>query len=110
MRTVKGVAMMGALHQDRKLDLITGLCRELSKLGLNVGLSDARPAVVVRTSDAPELWITVDDSAEFFEWAEPESRHRVTDTPGAAEIISEYAAALISESVKARRSGPGEGP
>lgn len=91
---------MGALHQDRKLELLTGLCRELSKLGLNVGLSDARPAVVVRTSDAPGLWITVDDSGEFFEWAEAGHRHPATDPAGAAALIFEY--------VKAQRSGPGE--
>jgi hypothetical protein len=102
---------------DRELGLIIGLCRELGKLGLNVGLSDARPAAVVRqsrssgtspgdacatmrTSEAPGLWITVDESAEFFEWADAEHRHPVDDPPGAAAVISEHA--------KARRSGPGE--
>jgi hypothetical protein len=37
--------MSGAVDRDPELVLIAGLCRELAKLGLNVGMSDARPAV-----------------------------------------------------------------
>jgi hypothetical protein len=87
-------------YRDRELGLIIGLCRELTSLGLSVGLSDARPAAVVRTSQNPPLWIIVDESAEFFEWADAEYRHPVDDPPGAAAVISEHA--------KAQRSGMGE--
>jgi len=58
---------MSTDDQDRELVLIIGLCRELTKFGLNVGMSDARPAAMVRTRQNPPLWITVDDSIEFFE-------------------------------------------
>lgn len=85
-------------NRDRQLQLVTGLCRELSKLGLSVGMSDARPAAVIRTSETPPLWITVDASAEFFEWADAEHRHPVADTARTAALISEYAQAQRSES------------
>jgi hypothetical protein len=75
--------------QDRKLELITGLCRELAKFGLSVGLGDARPAVVIRTGPEP-LWITVDASGGFFEWCDAEERHPVTDPAGAAAHVVEY--------------------
>jgi hypothetical protein len=90
----------GLVSRDPELQLLTGLSRELAKLGLNVGLSDARPAVMIRTSQNPTLWITVDESAEFFEWADAEHRHPVDDPPGAAAVISEHA--------KTWRSGSGE--
>ena len=64
---------------------IVALCREAAKLGLNVGISDARPAVVIRTRTKPPLWITVSDSGEFFEWHQ--ERHPVTDPAGAAALI-----------------------
>jgi hypothetical protein len=92
--------MSCTVNRDPELILISALCRELAKLGLNVGLSDAQPAVVVRTGVKPPLWITVDASGEYFEWPEAESQPPVTDLSGAA--------ALISELVKAQRSGPGE--
>jgi hypothetical protein len=91
---------MGALHQDRELELITELCRRLAELGLNVGMTDARPTVVIRTRDESPLLITVDPSGQFFKWSEPERQHPVTDPSGAA--------ALISDHVKAQRAGPGE--
>ena len=84
----------------RELGLITGLCRELAERGLGVGMSDARPAAVIRTPGAPPLSITVDASGYFFEWSEGATRHPATDPAGAA--------ALISECVKAERSRPGE--
>lgn len=38
---------------------LAALCRELAALGLNVGLSDARPAVSVYAgAGMPPLWIT----------------------------------------------------
>jgi hypothetical protein len=92
--------MPRTVYRDPELILISELCRELAKFGLNVGLSDAQPAVVVRTGVKPPLWITVDVSGEFFEWHEAQCRHPVTDISGTAALISEY--------VKAQRSGLGE--
>jgi hypothetical protein len=91
------MGQMGALHHDRELELVVELCRPLAKIGLNVGMSDARPAAVIRTRNGSSLWITVDPSGEFFEWDEAQHRHPVTDPAGVA--------ALVSEQVKARRSG-----
>jgi hypothetical protein len=62
-----------------------------TKLGVGVGLSDARPAVVIRTGPAnPALFITVDASGEFFQWCEAEERHPVADLVGAAARVVEY--------------------
>jgi hypothetical protein len=69
---------------------IVALCREAAKLGLNVGISDARPAVVIRTAAKPPLWITVSDSGEFFEWHQ--DRHPVTDPAGAAALVRKHLA------------------
>jgi hypothetical protein len=68
IRTVKGHGDDERGQRDPGLRLVSGLCRELAKLGLNVGMSDARPAVVIRIGlvNRP-LWITVDASGEFFE-------------------------------------------
>jgi hypothetical protein len=95
--------MMGPGGKDSKLELITELCRDLAKLGLSVGMSDATPAVMIRTNQKPTLWVTVNDSAEFFQWGEPESQHPVSDPVGAAALISGHVK-------KAQRSGPGETP
>ena len=92
--------MSDAFNRDPKLVLITELCRELAKLGLNVGMSDARPAAVIRPRICSPLCVTVDASGDFFEWSQSEHRHPVTDSAGAA--------ALISEQVKAQRSGPSD--
>jgi hypothetical protein len=91
--------MSNPIRQDPELILITELCRELAKPDLTVGLSDARPAAVIRTRPHP-LWVTVDVSGEFFEWSETENRPPVTDPTGAAAPISEH--------VRAQRSGLGE--
>jgi hypothetical protein len=88
---------MAALHHDRELELIISLCRPLARIGLNVGMSDARPAAAIHIRDEPSLWITVDPSGEFFEWDEAGQRHPVADPAGAA--------ALVSEQMKARGSG-----
>jgi hypothetical protein len=88
------------LRSQAELRLITELCRALADLGLGVGMSDARPAAVIHIRDEPSLWITVDPSGEFFEWNEAQHRHPASDPAGAA--------ALVSEHVKAQRSGPGE--
>lgn len=78
------------------------LCRELAALGLNVGMSDARPAISVRTERAsPRVWVSVDASGRFFEWQEAESRHPVDDPVGAAALLAEHAKALASGSGEA---------
>jgi hypothetical protein len=89
---------MAALHHNRELKLITDLCRPLARIGLNVGMSDARPAAMIRTG-SDLLCVTVDSSGEFFEWSEA-SRHPATDPTGAA--------ALIAAHVKAQQPTPGE--
>jgi hypothetical protein len=94
----KGGGMSSTVYRDPELALLTEFCRALAKLGLNVGLVDARPAVVIHCPEP--LWITVDPSGKFFEWHQAQRQHPVTDSAGAAALISEY--------VKAQRSGPGE--
>ena len=84
---------MNIREQDRELGLIGDLCRELAKLGLSVSMSDARPAVVIRTSARP-IWITVDSSGTHFEWTET---HPVVDLAGAA--------AYFAEQLKSQASG-----
>lgn len=73
-----------------ELTLIAALCRESAKLGLNVGMSDARPAAVFRTTARPPTWIAVGVSGEFFEWQGAEKRHPVADPAGAATLILKY--------------------
>lgn len=90
--------MSDAVYRGPDLVVLTELCRALAELGLNVGLLDARPALVIRSPEP--LWITVEPSGEFFEWREADQRHPVTDPAGAA--------ALVSEQVKAQQSGSGE--
>jgi hypothetical protein len=71
-----------------ELRLIAELCRESAKRGLNVGMSDARPAAVIRTGTAPPWWITVDASGEFFEWRAAGFRHPAADPAGAAALVA----------------------
>jgi hypothetical protein len=83
--------MSGSVGRSHELDLITVLCRELVKLGLGVGLSDARPAVVIRTGPGnPALLVTVDATGEFFEWHDAQERHPVADLGGTAARVVEY--------------------
>jgi hypothetical protein len=89
--------MSDGMNRDPELILLTQLCRQLAELGLSVGLVDARPAAMIRAPGKnPPLWITVDDSAEFFEWSGTEHQHPATDLPGAAAAISEHVKALLS--------------
>jgi hypothetical protein len=83
------------LSRDAELGALTVLCRELAKLGLDLGLSDARPAVVIRTKGMPPLWITVGASGEFFEWCESERQHAVADPAGAASQLFDYVKAQL---------------
>lgn len=93
-----GTGRPSRLDRDPKLVLISELCRELAKLGQSVGLSDARPALMVRTGTNAPLWITVDECAEFFEYAD--ERHPVTDPAGAA--------AQLVKHIRMRDFGPGD--
>lgn len=90
------------VDQDPELTLITGLCRELAKLGLNVGMSDARPAAVIRPRVCAPLWVTVDDSHCYYEWLESDKRYPATSPAEAA--------ALIAEAIKAKSPGSDERP
>lgn len=80
--------MSGALSQDPKLTLIVRLCRELAKLGVNVGLSDARPAAVIRPRVRGPLWVTVDESHQFYEWLEADKRYPASSPTHAATSIA----------------------
>jgi hypothetical protein len=91
--------MSDAMCRNPELVLIIELCRELAELGISFGLSDAQPAVEVRTGPHP-FWVTVDASGEFFEWCEASSQHRAADPAGAA--------AVIAEQVSAQQPGQGE--
>lgn len=86
---------------EQELEKLTVLCQELAKLGLNVGMSDARPAVSVRADrSGPPWWIAVDASGEVFECHEPEARFPIDDPTSAA--------ASIAQRVKAMRTDSGE--
>jgi hypothetical protein len=76
----------------RNLEALTRLCRELARLGLTVGISDARPALSVRAGAAgSKVWITVNPSGQLFTW-QPNNvdRHPVEDPAGAAAHIFDY--------------------
>ena len=78
------------IEQTEEVRLLAALCRELAGHGLDVGMSDAKPALSVRRgSAAPRLWILVDVYAGFFSWG-CGRRHAVTDPAGtAAEIAAD---------------------
>jgi hypothetical protein len=77
-----------SIEQTEEVRLLATLCRELAKQGLDVGMSDAKPALSVRLCHAaPRLWILVDACAGVFEWG-CGRRHAVTDPAGTAERIA----------------------
>ena len=86
----------------QNLDILVELCRELIKLGVNVDLSDARPALSARGGlVGTKLWIEVDASGASFVWRRDDRvYHSVDDPAGAAAEIAEY--------VKTRDAAPGE--
>jgi hypothetical protein len=83
---------VAVFNRDAELEALTALCRKLASLGLNVGMSDARPAISVRADmRSPRLWVSVDDSGEAFTWCcDGNGRHDVDDLAGAAEQIAAY--------------------
>lgn len=84
------------IAQTEELRLLATLCRELAREGLDVGMSDAKPALSVRLRPAePRLWVLVDAAAGHYEWGDGD-RHPVTDPAGTAERIAEHARGDIS--------------
>jgi hypothetical protein len=83
---------MEEMDHGRALLVLVDLCRELIKLGVHVGLSDARPAVSVRGGLAlRKVWIEVDPSGDSFVWRRDDQAHHAADDPaGAAARIAEY--------------------
>lgn len=75
------------------------LCRELVRLGVNVGISDSRPAVSIRGGLADrKIWIEVDGSHRSFVWRRDDhERHTVHDPAGAAVRLAEYLKARDAE-------------
>lgn len=73
-----------------ELMLIAALCRESAKLGLSVGMSDARPAALFRTVTRPPRWFAVGVSGGFFEWQGAENRYPIADPAGAAACIVKH--------------------
>lgn len=95
---------MNEKNPDRPVELLVDLCRELVKLGMHVGLSDARPAVSVRGGLAhPKVWIEVDPSGESFVWRRDDRVHHATDDPAGV-------AARIADYLKGRDAAPDERP
>lgn len=81
-----------SIDQNEKIRLLAVLCRELAKLGLNVGMSDAKPALSVRLGRLNRrLWISVNATGESFEWCRgARHRHAVADPVGAAQQIAAH--------------------
>jgi hypothetical protein len=80
-----------AIRYDEELRLLGELCRELVKLGLNVGFRDALPGLTV-TTDIPgvPLYVFVSESGTDFDWNNAEMRHPVQDAEGAALRIAVF--------------------
>lgn len=75
------------IEQTEEVRLLAVLCRELANLGLDVGMSDAKPALAVRMSRYdPRLWVSVDMADGCFTWSR--RRHAVIDPAGAAALIA----------------------
>jgi hypothetical protein len=76
----------------RDLEALSLLCRELARLGMTFGISDARPAVWVRSSlTDSKVWISVNPSGQLFTWRRDDvDRHPVEDPAGAAAQLFEY--------------------
>lgn len=75
------------IEQTEEVRLLAALCRELARHGLDVGMSDAKPALSVRRGSAPRLWIVVDTGC--YAWGRGR-RGPVSDPAGtAAEIAAD---------------------
>lgn len=76
----------------RDLEALSLLCRELARLGMIFGISDARPAVWVRANlTDSRVWINVNPSGQLFTWRRDDvDRHPVDDPAGAAAQLFDY--------------------
>lgn len=89
---------MRAFDHNRQVRLLAELVRELALRGVSAALSDARPAVFLRTGLViPWLSVTVDNANEFFEWRNGYNRHSVKDPAGAAAALLAYINARTTE-------------
>lgn len=78
----------GRIEQTEGVRLLAALCRELAGHGLDLGMSDAKPALWVRLGRRdPRLWVLVDVGAGRFEWGHG-SRHPAADPAGTADRIA----------------------
>ena len=80
-----------SIDHNEEIGLLAILCRELAGLGLNVGMSDAKPALSVRQGRRDSrLWVSVSPTGEFFEWCRDSGdRHAAADPAGAALRIAD---------------------
>jgi hypothetical protein len=94
--------MTSGSGHSRDLCQLVELCRELAKLGVHVGVSDARPALSVRGGLTDrKVWVEVDDG--LFVWRRDDlARHPADDPAGAAALLAGY--------LKKRDVGPGPRP
>jgi hypothetical protein len=82
---------VGLFDHKGQVRSLAELVRELALRGVSAALSDARPAVYIRTGLVnPSLCITVDNAGEFFEWRNGYNRHTVKDPAGAAAALVAY--------------------
>jgi hypothetical protein len=72
---------------NREIRLLSDLARELVKLGFQVGMSDARPAVFIG-DDAGRVALVISVSGDYFEWCSGADSHLVTDPVGAVGAIA----------------------
>lgn len=76
------------ISYDAELKLLSSLLVELVRLKVGVGISDARPAVMIRTPEHRVWTITVDPAGEFYCW-DPVGRFDARDPAGAAAHLAE---------------------
>ncbi|MCO6010900.1 hypothetical protein NE236_38680 [Actinoallomurus purpureus] len=94
--------MTNGSGHSRDLCRLVELCRELAKLGVHVGVSDARPALSVR-GDLTDRKVWVEIDAGSFVWRRDDlARHPAHDPAGAAASLADY--------LKNRDAGPGRRP
>ncbi|GAA4616472.1 hypothetical protein GCM10023195_73300 [Actinoallomurus liliacearum] len=82
--------MMNGKSHSRDMHRLVELCRELAKLDLHVGVSDARPALSAR-GDLTDRKVWVEIDAGSFVWRRDDlARHPVDDPVGAAACLADY--------------------
>ncbi|GAA4619982.1 hypothetical protein GCM10023196_002190 [Actinoallomurus vinaceus] len=97
-------------QHEREIRLLTDLVRELVGFGFQVGMSDAGPAVFIRSATG-RLVVVIAVSGDYFEWKSGDDGHLVTDPAGAAAAIAAQVWTRAGEACAARRPGsPGGAP